>query len=77
MKPDAPPTKRRIHVIGTFRWHPAGVPQSGTPTHPGGSEQGQGVVEYGLMFALMALVAVLALALFGPQVSAIINTFAK
>jgi hypothetical protein len=42
-----------------------------------GTQQGQGVLEYGLMFALMALVAVLALALFGPQVSAIINTFAK
>ncbi len=45
--------------------------------HHRGTEQGQGVLEYGLMFALMAVVAVLALVLFGPQVSAIINAFAK
>jgi Flp pilus assembly pilin Flp len=39
--------------------------------------EGQGFVEYGLILALMALVAILALALFGAQISNLVNTFAQ
>lgn len=46
-------------------------------THYRGTEQGQGFLEYGLLLALMALVAVLALTLFGSQISTIVNMFAK
>jgi Flp pilus assembly pilin Flp len=38
---------------------------------------GQGFVEYGLILALMALVAILALTLFGAQISNLVNMFAQ
>lgn len=51
--------------------------EGGVRTDPQRPDLGQGALEYGLMLALMAIVAVLALTLFGTQVSAIINAFAK
>jgi Flp pilus assembly pilin Flp len=38
---------------------------------------GQGFIEYGLILALMAIVAILALTLFGAQVSHLVNMFAQ
>ena len=77
MKPEAPWTRGQPHVAGTYRQHLSGAPQSGTSTRHRGAEQGQGFLEYGLLLALMALVAVLALTLFGSQISTIVNLFAK
>jgi pilus assembly protein Flp/PilA len=34
-------------------------------------EQGQGMVEYGLIIALVAVVAIIGLALLGPQIKAL------
>ena len=44
---------------------------------PREGQAGQGFIEYGLILALMALVAILALTLFGAQISAIVNIFAQ
>jgi uncharacterized membrane protein/Flp pilus assembly pilin Flp len=38
---------------------------------------GQGFIEYGLLLALMAIVAILALTLFGAQISNLVNMFAQ
>jgi Flp pilus assembly pilin Flp len=40
-------------------------------------QKGQGFIEYGLILGLMALVAILALTLFGSQISNLVNTFAQ
>ena len=40
-------------------------------------EAGQGIVEYGIILGLMAIVAALALVFFGDQIRAIISVFAK
>lgn len=39
----------------------------------GGSELGQGVVEFGLILAIAALVAVVAIVFFGPQLATILD----
>ena len=44
---------------------------------PREGQSGQGFIEYGLILALMALVAILALTLFGAQISNLVNTFAQ
>ena len=46
-------------------------------THLREGQEGQGFIEYGLILALMAVVAILALTLFGAQISAIVNIFAQ
>ena len=40
-------------------------------------ETGQGMLEYAIIFGLMAVVAIIALTLFGDQIRAIISVFAK
>ncbi len=37
-------------------------------------EEGQGMVEYGLIIALVAIVVIAALVILGPKVAAIFNT---
>ena len=44
---------------------------------PREGQAGQGFIEYGLILALMALVAILALTLFGAQISNLVNIFAQ
>ena len=44
---------------------------------PGGAELGQGVVEYGLILALSALVAVVILVFFGGTLSAILEVIGE
>ncbi|MGO9179212.1 MAG: Flp family type IVb pilin [Candidatus Limnocylindrales bacterium] len=41
------------------------------------SEEGQGFVEYALILVLVAIVAIVALSLFGGQISTIIKAVAK
>jgi Flp pilus assembly pilin Flp len=40
-------------------------------------EEGQGVVEYGLILALIVIVAIVALSFFGLQISSIVHAVAK
>jgi len=40
---------------------------------PGGRALGQGVVEFGLILAIAAIVAVVAIVFFGPQLAAILD----
>ena len=41
--------------------------------HPGSAEQGQGLAEYALILALIAIVALLALTFLGTQISGVLS----
>jgi pilus assembly protein Flp/PilA len=42
--------------------------------HPAGRDEGQGLAEYALILALIAIVAILALLFLGGQISTILST---
>jgi Flp pilus assembly pilin Flp len=47
------------------------------PDRPSGAQGGQGVVEYGLILAIMLIVCVVALIFFGDQLSSILDFIAS
>ena len=55
---------------------PPGPGNTGAPRVRVRDERGQGFLEYGLMLAIAALVAVVALVFFHDQINALLNAFA-
>ena len=59
----------------------AGSAPSFPPTHPGDQtrrgERGQGLVEYGLIMVIMAVVCVVSLLFFGDQLSSLLSLIAS
>ena len=70
MRPDRVPRGRAARTRG-----PAGPARRDSPS--GGSAAGQGLIEYGLILGIMAVVCVVSLVFFGDQLSSLLSLIAS